>query len=162
MAGLLADLVDDVLPAVDVVGGRLVLTGDGRDLAETVLGLAGTAAFVFELAGLEVGRAFCRDEGAEGAAGAQVLALLGPPAAMARLPPVLVSLNPNGLVAVPTRDPGAPVQSLIPLPEFMAASPYRLIASLILNPTPLMLVPTALARSPAKPPAVDTVFEMVG
>lgn len=93
-----AELTDGVLPAFVVSDGLVVFTGDGRGFAEAVLGLTGPAAFGFDAAGLGAERAFGL---AAGAAGLQVLAFfgtLGP--AIARLPPVVVSLRPKGLEAV--------------------------------------------------------------
>jgi hypothetical protein len=92
---LAVDVVDDlpvvagvVLPAVGLVGG----------FAEAVLGLTGAAAFGLGVAGLGAGKAFWV---VVGAAGVQVLALFGTlGAVIALLPPVAVSLNPKGFIAV--------------------------------------------------------------
>jgi len=106
--------LDGVLPAVDLTEDPVVLMDDGRGFAEAALGLTGAATFAFEVVGLGAGRAF--DE-AVGAAGVQVLAFFGAPGPVIPLrPPVVVSLNPSGFDAVPTRDPGALVQSLMEFP----------------------------------------------
>jgi hypothetical protein len=136
-----------------------LLVDEGRGFAEVVLDLTGCAALDLGVEDLGAARAFW--EGV-GAAGVQVLDFFKPEAVTARLPAVLVSLSPSGLVAVPTRESGAPVQSLMPLPRFKAASPYCLMELLMLCPTPLMLLPTVETTPPAKPPALATVLETVG
>jgi hypothetical protein len=152
-------LAKDGLPEVDIMGDLTVLIDEGRGFAEAVLGLTGCAALELGAEALGAGRAFW--EGV-GAADVQVLDFFRAEAVTARLPAILVSLSPSGLVAVPTRESGAPVQSLMPLPRFKAASPYCLMELLRLCPTPLMLLPKEETTPPAKPPALATVLETVG
>lgn len=110
----LAELTEGDLAYVELVGDFTVLMGDGRGFAGPGTGFVVDGDLDFGAAGFEAGNAFCGAEDVED--GEEVTFFDAPDPVSARFPPVAVSLNPNGLKAVPARGVEALDQSLTPFP----------------------------------------------